>query len=213
MKKRLLTLFGAALLILNTGIFFCPADVAKPLVFGISALLGAGVIMLSRFSGTQNSERTDSQTPHPLPVAAPSPLRPEAPTGRQKGVEAAVLLGLLQEHGRLVDFVSEDISSASDADLGSAARVVHAGCAKVLGDYFSVGPIRSEPEGAVIVLEKGCDVSTHRLLGSVPEHPPYSGRLLHPGWKLIRVNLPEIENQVGSAELPVIAPAEIEIKG
>ncbi|MEN9437490.1 MAG: hypothetical protein RIR09_2145, partial [Pseudomonadota bacterium] len=63
-------------------------------------------------------------TAQKAPIAAPSPAQVPAPT-----TDAALqLLGLLQREARLIDFTQEDIRAYSDADIGAAARVVHAGC-------------------------------------------------------------------------------------
>ena len=39
-------------------------------------------------------------------------------------------LSLFQKQGRLVDFLQQDIASFSNAEVGEAARVVHAGAPK-----------------------------------------------------------------------------------
>jgi hypothetical protein len=119
---------------------------------------------------------------------------------------------LLQEHGRLVDFAKEDITSATDQQLGAAARVVHSGCRKVLNGYFEISPLRTETEGSAVTLESGYDAPAHRLLGSVPANPPYAGKLVHPGWITKSIKLPRITGTTDKRPWPVLAPAEIEIK-
>src|SRR6188472_3835490 len=57
---------------------------------------------------------------------APAERSPDAVDG------ALQLLALLQREGRLVDFLQQDIASYSDADIGTAARVVHEGCRRAL---------------------------------------------------------------------------------
>ena len=52
----------------------------------------------------------------------------------QQHESAAQLLQLLQKHGRLVDFIFEDIDTYSDEQVGAGVRVVHQGCRKVLND-------------------------------------------------------------------------------
>jgi hypothetical protein len=210
MKKQLLTLCGAALIILNIAVFFCPVDVANLLVFGISAAVGVGVIILARFGGTGSDvPQADEKSASPIPVAAPpKALESSAPAG----AEAVSLLALLQEHGRLVDFASEDISGADDTDIGAAARVVHSGCAKVLREFFTIEPVRGESEGETVTLQGEYDSSSHRLLGSVPNQPPYTGELVHPGWKATQVRLPRISATSDDKTLSVISPAEIQIK-
>jgi hypothetical protein len=113
----------------------------------------------------------------------------------------------------LVDFAKEDIAAASDAQIGSAARVVHAGCRKVLDEYFEITPLQNAPEGSSLTLESGYDAPAFRLLGSVPEHPPYKGKLLHPGWIAQSVKLPRLTGTTEKRPWPVLAPAEVEVSG
>ena len=50
-----------------------------------------------------------------------------------------------------------------------------------------------------------------RLIGKISGQPPFSGVLVHHGWKTDFVKLPTILH--GSAgHLPAIAPAEVELK-
>jgi hypothetical protein len=55
------------------------------------------------------------------------------------------------------------------------------------------------------------DASAHRLLGSVPEKPPYQGQLLHPGWMAESVKLPRITGVTEKRPWPVLAPAEVDL--
>jgi hypothetical protein len=150
------------------------------------------------------------QPKKPTPAAPIQPIAPPPPPPRPEA-EIIAFLGLLQEHGRLVDFAMEDITSASDQQLGAAARVVHSGCRKVLEDYFEISPLRSEAEGAAVTLEAGFDAPAHRLLGSIPAHPPYKGKLLHPGWSARTVKLPRVTGTTDQRPWPVLAPAEVEV--
>jgi hypothetical protein len=127
--------------------------------------------------------------------------------------QAVVLLGLLQQKGRLVDFVMEDITGIDDARVGSVARIVHEGCSKVLKEHFSIHPIFAGSEGQTIKLQPPFEPSHYRLSGKVNEHPPYSGRIVHKGWKSTIVRLPQpIENSDTRKDL-VIAPAEVDCNG
>ena len=202
MDKKLLLSMGGLLVILNAGILFCPDPAAKTGVQIFSAVCGLVVLAASLRNRTPASPAT--QVAPSAPVApTPAPPRPEA--------EIVAFLALLQENGRLVDFAREDIAGATDEQLGSAARVVHAGCRKVLDEYFEIGPIHEEPEGARVVLDKGFDAPAHRLLGSVPDQPPYQGKLLHPGWMARSVKLPRITGLTPERPWPVVAPAEVEL--
>jgi hypothetical protein len=127
--------------------------------------------------------------------------------------QAIILLGLLQQKGRLVDFVMEDIAGIDDARVGSVARIVHEGCSKVLKEHFSIHPIFSGSEGQTIKLQPPFELSHYRLSGKVNDQPPYSGRIVHKGWKSTVVRLPQpIENSDSRRDL-VIAPAEIDCNG
>ncbi|MFM8363521.1 MAG: DUF2760 domain-containing protein, partial [Verrucomicrobiota bacterium] len=150
------------------------------------------------------------QPQKPTPSAPTAPIAPPPPPPRPEA-EIVAFLSLLQEHGRLVDFTKEDITAASDQQLGAAARVVHAGCRKVLNDYFEITPFRGESEGANVTLEAGFDAPAHRLLGSVPAHPPSPGKLVHPGWAARSVKLPRVTGTTDQRPWPVLAPAEVEV--
>ncbi|OGQ11709.1 MAG: hypothetical protein A2138_15700 [Deltaproteobacteria bacterium RBG_16_71_12] len=118
------------------------------------------------------------------------------------------VLALLQRDGRLVDFLQEDIAGAGDADVGAAARVVHTGCRKALQQYFVLEPVRSEAEGAGVVVDKGFDANLIRLSGNVGGEPPFKGKLAHAGWRAKDVKLPD---RPASVDARVVAPAEVEI--
>ena len=58
-----------------------------------------------------------------------------------------LVLSALQREGRLIDFLQQDVAGFSDEEVGAAARVVHAGCNKVLQQYFSFEPATEGDEG------------------------------------------------------------------
>ncbi len=156
--------------------------------------------------------------------AAPAPAL-EAPKPADKVVEKVVevdkiversnptegalqLLSILQRDGRLVDFVNEDLAGAADADVGAAARIVHAGCKKALASYFTLEPVKKEAEGAVVTVDKGFDAAQIRLAGNVKGEPPFKGTLTHAGWKAVDVRMPE---RTGAVDGRIVAPAEVEL--
>ena len=57
----------------------------------------------------------------------------------------------------------------------------------------------------------GYDAAAHRLLGSVPAQPPYTGTLLHPGWKVVSLKLPRVTGTTAERPWPVLAPAEVQV--
>lgn len=124
-------------------------------------------------------------------------------------VEAVNLLALLQQKGRFLDFVMDDVTRYPDAQIGAAARVVHQGCSSVVREYFEIKPVHDGAEGAPLTLSKDYDSHRYRLIGRVTGEPPFKGRVLHRGWLTAAVKLPErIDPRAGGN---VIAPAEVEL--
>src|SRR5262245_44757237 len=104
-----------------------------------------------------------------LPGAAPTPPAggqspAQAPPQPQEKVHASglFLLSMLQREGRFVDFLQEEVASFSDAEVGAAARVVHAGCRKVVREYLSLQPVLAQPEGAAVTVDPGFDANRIR---------------------------------------------------
>ena len=121
---------------------------------------------------------------------------------------ALQLLTLLQQSGRFIDFIHEDLSAYSDADVGAAARVVHDGSNKVIAEYFTLAPIRSEEEETQVSLPAGFDAAENRLTGNVVGDPPFRGTLVHRGWRVLEVKLPKL---AAGHDANIIAPAEVEL--
>ena len=140
-----------------------------------------------------------------LPVAPPVPT-PVNPDPKQTNNGALQLLSLLQREGRFVDFVQQDIAAFSDADIGAAARVVHDGCQRALQGHAKVSSVRSEPEGAQITLPAADD--SVKLVGKLAGDAPFHGVLRHRGWRVVDLALPRV---VGTPDLSVVAPAEVEL--
>src|SRR6185295_16785158 len=67
------------------------------------------------------------------------------------------VLSALQQEGRLVDFLQQDVASFSDDEVGAAARVIHAGCRKTLQQYVSVEPVMKQAEGENVSVPAGFD--------------------------------------------------------
>jgi Domain of unknown function (DUF2760) len=121
---------------------------------------------------------------------------------------ALQLLAILQREGRFVDFLQEDVSSFSDADIGAAARVVHEGCKRGLRDVLALAPVRHEAEGAAVELPAGFDANRTRITGNVTGEPPFRGTLAHHGWRVESIRLPELS---AGHDPTIIAPAEVEL--
>ena len=121
---------------------------------------------------------------------------------------ALQVLTLLQQNGRFVDFIQEDLSAYSDADVGAVARVVHEGSKKVVSEYFTLVPVRDEDEESRITLPEGFDSASVRLTGNVAGEPPFSGTLVHRGWRAAEVKLPRLAE---GHDASIIAAAEVEL--
>jgi hypothetical protein len=151
------------------------------------------------------------ETAAPTPAAEPPPRAPEKPQAPRADAEIVHFLSLLQEKGRLVDFLMDDINAYGDAQVGAAARVVHAGCKGVLADHFAIKPVRAEPEGSRVQVPAGYSADAYRLVGKIAGSAPFTGVLVHRGWKTDSVKLPRLLR--GPADpLPAIAPAEVDVK-
>jgi hypothetical protein len=144
--------------------------------------------------------KADTAKPMPVPAA-----------GNQAEAEIVSFLALLQERGRLVDFLMEDITTYDNAQVGAAARVVHEGCKAALREHFQIRSVREESEGSSVTIPVGYAADEYRLIGNIRGAGPFSGTLVHRGWKTEGVKLPRIV-RVDPDRLPAIAPAEVELK-
>jgi hypothetical protein len=143
------------------------------------------------------------ERPKAAPVrSADEPISPAtaAPTAIQADAEVVNFLSLLQEKGRLVDFLMDDITSYSDAQVGAAGRVLHEGCKAALLEHFGIRPVREEGEGSKVTVPSGYAPDSGEA--------PFRGTLVHHGWKTEWVKLPRL---IRTSRLPAIAPAEVEL--
>ncbi len=166
------------------------------------------------FDGLFAAKLTSIDAPAPTPLPAPR-REPKVEVREAEIVRPAVdpgpalqLLAIFQREGRFVDFLREDVSSFSDADIGAAARVVHEGCSRALGKVVELAPVRSEGEGAAIELPVGFDPARVRVTGKVVGEPPFRGKLAHHGWLATAVHLPET---TAGHDPKILAPAEVEL--
>jgi hypothetical protein len=175
-----------------------------PLAFGAFFRAFSGGDVATGVDGLRQPEAPVAMTPPPTeaPKAPPAPLQELSPDA------ALQLLSLFQRDARLLDFAMEDLSGYSDADIGSAARVVHEGCRKVVSEHFSIEPVRSETEGSRITLDEGFDAAAIRLTGNVVGKAPFHGSLSHRGWRVTDVRLPKLAS---GHDATVLAPAEVEL--
>ena len=139
-------------------------------------------------------------------VQAPAP---EPVVLKESTPDAALqLLGMLQKEARFIDFIKEDITAYSDADIGVAARVVHEGCNKAVNEYFTLSSVRTDQEGSKVTLAKGFDASEVRLTGNIVGEAPFTGTLIHKGWQVTDVRLPKLTK---GHNAKIVAAAEVEL--
>lgn len=144
------------------------------------------------------------------PVEAPKPVQaPAQPALKTHSPDAALqLLSLLQQEARFIDFLNEDLKGFSDAEIGAVARVVHEGGKKTLQQYFTLAPVRSEDEETRITLPEGFNAAEVRVTGNVVGQPPFTGTLVHRGWRVTGVNLPKLAD---GHDARILVPAEVEL--
>ncbi len=118
------------------------------------------------------------------------------------------LLTRLQREGRLMDFLAEDLERYDDAQIGAAARSVHAGCRRVVEKLLAPRPVMTEGEEASVTVDEHYDATTLTLTGRVGDRPPFQGIVRHAGWRATRVDIPLLAEETDPA---IIAPAEVEV--
>ena len=142
----------------------------------------------------------------PVAHAPGSPATP--PAAPKVTGEAVRLLALLQGESRLVDFLLEDIAGAPDAQIGQAVKEIHRKAAKVLKDHLTLSVVMAGADGDRVTVAQGFDPSAVRVVGNVTGLPPFTGTLLHPGWRVKEVRLPALAD---GQDPFVLQPAEVEL--
>jgi hypothetical protein len=146
------------------------------------------------------------ETPAP---AAPAVSRLKEAEPPSDNLDRAVqILALLQRDGRLIDFLSENISAYPDAQLGAAVRTIHETCRQALGQYVELEPILDSEEDQPVTVQAGLDPAAVKLIGNVTGEPPLRRLLRHRGWRVRQLKMPPLSKGVGRM---VIAPAEVEL--
>lgn len=203
--STILTALAAALLLI-------------PALQGFTAILAGvtlflallSVILVTQLGTEKNAEpprtvQAAATRPSSIPAAVPDPSAPVATAE----AEIIAFFGLLQEKGRLVDFLMDDITPYEDAQVGAAARVVHQGCRAVLNEHFDITPVCGSTEGSTVTVPQGDESADYRLVGRISGEPPFTGTLVHKGWKTTMVKLPRV---AAATRLPALTPAEVELR-
>jgi Domain of unknown function (DUF2760) len=202
---RVVSIIAVLLLLVASAVGLLPgASAFQPYLS--AAALALGIVALVTILARRGPDADTAS-------AAAEAARPVAVEARASQADAEILsfLAILQARGRLVDFLMDDINAHDDAQVGAAARVVHAGCKAVLREHFRIRPVREESEGSTVQVAAGYAADEYRLLGRISGPAPFSGVLVHHGWKTDAVNLPRILRS-SAGRLPAIAPAEVELK-
>jgi hypothetical protein len=141
--------------------------------------------------------------------APPAPAAAVAPPSPPPTPAAALrLLAALQQEGRFIDFIEEEIDGYSDAQIGAAVRTIHAGCRKALHDRMKIERLRSEADGSAVEVPAGFNPAAVRLTGNVHGEPPFRGTLQHGGWRAAAVSLAAEPDP----DTAILAPAEVEVE-
>jgi hypothetical protein len=202
---RVVLIIAVLLLAIVSGAAIMPA--ADPIRSQLSeASLAIATLALI---GMLLQQRQNASTP--TPAAEPARPVPEQAEEGRADAEIVHLLAMFQDKGRLVDFLMDNINAYNDAQVGAAARVVHAGCKGVLQEHFRIHPIRTEQEGSTVQVPAGYSADEYRLIGKIVGAAPFSGVLVHRGWKAEMVKLPQLLRHAADRR-PIIAPAEVEVK-
>ena len=195
-------LFALAVLALAPDAALTPYANAAHAVLPKAIAVGALLLLLAILADRPKLE--------PARTAAEA-VAPAAPAPKQTRSDAEVVnfLAILQEKGRLVDFLMGDIAGYSDAQVGAAGRVLHEGCKAALMEHFGIRPMREESEGSKVTIPTEHAPDEYRLVGRITGEPPFRGTLIHHGWRVEWVKLPRIVTS-GDRQ-PAIAPAEVEL--
>lgn len=189
------------LILLNAGLFVpAPADTTRILAF--ASIVVALLVAVGLF-------RNSTAAPGPAAAEAVKPT-PPAVAKNQAQAEVVTLLGVLQEKGRFVDFLMEDIAPFSDAEVGSVARAVHQGCKAAMNEHFKIEAICPEGEGSTLTVPAGYAADEFLLVGNLSGEAPFTGKVVHKGWRTTSVKLPRVLH-ADANHLPVIAPAQVEV--
>lgn len=150
------------------------------------------------------TDRTFAERIEQLEKGIPAP----APAAKPRPEDCLRLLAILQRDGRLVDFLTEDVSGYGDAEVGAAVRDIHRDCRAALEKYLDLGPVLDKQEGERVEIGAGFHPAEIRLTGNVVGSPPFRGELVHRGWRVRTLRLPDPPE---GADPMLLAPAEVEL--
>ena len=194
---------AAVLLVILNAALLVPAAAPYSFYLIITSIIAAVALLVAAFSSAASKpieKPVVAQAVKPIPAVVPQ---------NQANAEVVTLLGVFQEKGRFVDFLMEDITPHSDAEVGLVARAVHQGCRAALNEHFHIEPISPEGEGASVTVPVGYAADEFRLVGNLSGEAPFTGKVGHKGWRTTSVKLPRV---LKADRLPAIAPAQVEVQ-
>ncbi len=201
-------LFGTGIATLNA-LALVPHFREHALLFVAGSLALAVWLVVRTAVSPSESAEIDYEPPlRRQPAPAPDTRAAEERAARHAAVS---LLAILQEKGRLVDFLMEDLSRADDERVGAAARVVHQGCAAALREHVPVEPVSTEAEGTAVTVPADAAPEDYRVIGEGGGEGPVTGKLVHKGWRATTVKLPRPVDPAVD-RMPPVAPAQVEVK-
>lgn len=172
------------------------------------ALAVCSVVLLSIASNLEGAGVENRPQPAPEIAAAPPP--PSAPAAvKDSGGEALLLLSLLQEKGRFIDFLMEDVGAYTNEQVGAAARVVHQGCRALVKEAFAPEPVSPAEENSLVRLEPDYNAAEFRVVGAKGSEG--TGKLVHKGWRATQVKLPRVQVPAKGGDGLIIVPAEVSV--
>jgi hypothetical protein len=155
-----------------------------------------------------------ASVPHiPPPPAAPEPAKvekrgPIIPPAPKPTGEPLQLLAILQAESKLIDFLLEDISSASDLQVGLGVREVHKLAQAALKKHLVIEPILPGEYEDRVTVPKGFNPSAIQVIGNVTGEPPFNGKLAYNGLRVKEIKLP---TRPEGQDPMILMPAEVEM--
>jgi len=119
------------LLVLNALTLVPAAGAFVPYLSGAS--LAVALLLVVAILATRDEKAEAGAT-----KLASAKSMPVVTAGNRADAEVVNFLAILQEKGRLVDFLMDDITAYDDAQVGAAARVIHQGCKAALQEHFKI---------------------------------------------------------------------------
>lgn len=188
-----------------------PPGVLPPAWAAYRDILLAAVLVLILIDALVAVRRVATAPSLPASPAVQAARPPRVEEGADYG-EALAFLAILQDKGRFIDFVMEDIAPYNDAQVAAASRVVHEGCAAVIREHLEISPLHAGKEGEAITVDSAVDLNRYRLVGKVVGSPPFRGVVVHRGWKTAKLALPRYSRPIDRSAQNVITPVEVEVR-